>query len=156
MGPERFIVTTFCDDVRQEVGNKLSLIGCYSAELVVDSFPVTLAKLCAHVRVMTPVQNPFQELTLRAYMNDEFLGELQVPSDGMKEAASRVSSDESAARWQMFSAVMVFSPLAITERSKLRIDAVTEDGEMRGQSLILRDGQNQTPTTPEVVQESRH
>jgi hypothetical protein len=42
----RHVETLFCDDIRHEVGGKLSYIGVYSGGLFVRAFPVTLPKLC--------------------------------------------------------------------------------------------------------------
>jgi hypothetical protein len=36
-----------CDDIRQEVGNESSLMGCYGVSMVLTDFPVVLPKLCA-------------------------------------------------------------------------------------------------------------
>lgn len=41
--------TIFCDDVRQEIGGKTSLMGIYKGTLVVQGpAPVTLPRLCLH------------------------------------------------------------------------------------------------------------
>ena len=43
-----------CDDVRQEEGGKVTLVGCYGRWILVDStarFPVLLPKLCFFFRV---------------------------------------------------------------------------------------------------------
>jgi len=38
----------FCDDIRQEIGNKVTLVGCYGDELYVPDFPAHIHKLCVH------------------------------------------------------------------------------------------------------------
>jgi hypothetical protein len=40
------ISTILCDDIRQELGNKISLMGIYGKEIIVPSIPFTLPKLC--------------------------------------------------------------------------------------------------------------
>jgi hypothetical protein len=47
MTAQRTVIAQFCDDVRQEIGNKFSLMGCYGSDLYVPAFPITLPKLCA-------------------------------------------------------------------------------------------------------------
>ena len=42
----RQVFTTFCDDIRQEIGGKLSYMGVYSSDLYVGGFPITLPKFC--------------------------------------------------------------------------------------------------------------
>ncbi|MDY6954284.1 MAG: hypothetical protein SWE60_22490 [Thermodesulfobacteriota bacterium] len=40
------ITLILCDDVREETGNKYSLMGVYGADLVFANFPALLPKLC--------------------------------------------------------------------------------------------------------------
>jgi hypothetical protein len=44
---ERHLQTIFCDDIRHELGGKLSYIGVYSGRLIVPDFPVP-ALTCRH------------------------------------------------------------------------------------------------------------
>ena len=44
--PEIFGRVTFCDDIRMEIDGKLTLVGCYGADLVIQTpFPILIAKL---------------------------------------------------------------------------------------------------------------
>ena len=48
--PDIFGYTVFCDDIRVEVGGKLSFIGCYFNDMYIYSdFPVVLNKFCIAV-----------------------------------------------------------------------------------------------------------
>lgn len=38
----------FCDDIRHEVGNKITLVGCYGNELFFNEKLRALPRLCAH------------------------------------------------------------------------------------------------------------
>ncbi|MGA2554637.1 MAG: hypothetical protein ABSF20_07630 [Smithella sp.] len=38
-----------CDDIRHEVGNKISLIGIYNESITVQTIPFILPKLCFHL-----------------------------------------------------------------------------------------------------------
>jgi len=38
----------FCDDIRHEIGNKFTLVGCYGKELYIQELPSKLNKLCVH------------------------------------------------------------------------------------------------------------
>jgi hypothetical protein len=39
-----------CDDIRQEIGNKLTFVGVYQDQIIVPSFPFTFAKLCFFIQ----------------------------------------------------------------------------------------------------------
>jgi hypothetical protein len=54
----RHLQTIFCDDIRHEVGGKLSYIGVYSGRLLVPGFPLSLPKLCVAVRAVAPRAQP--------------------------------------------------------------------------------------------------
>lgn len=43
----------FCDDIRQEVGNKVTLVGCYGNELQTNSLPTVLPKICVHFSILS-------------------------------------------------------------------------------------------------------
>lgn len=38
--------TILCDDIRQEVGNKISLMGIYGKEVIIPEIPFVFPKLC--------------------------------------------------------------------------------------------------------------
>jgi hypothetical protein len=58
-------VTIYCDDIRQEMGNKPSYMGVYTGQLIVQAEePVLLPKLCAAVHLMIPTYMRFQKLAL--------------------------------------------------------------------------------------------
>ena len=81
MTAHRSVIAQFCDDVRQEIGNKFSLMGCYGADLYVPAFPITLPKLCVFVIARTPREQPFERLTLRLVRGSEVLSELVANPD---------------------------------------------------------------------------
>ncbi len=43
-------LTIICDDIRQEVGRKVSLIGIYDEAVIVAKVPARLSKLCVYQR----------------------------------------------------------------------------------------------------------
>ncbi len=136
MNVSRTVISQFCDDIRHEVGNKYSLMGCYGNELLVKSLPVLLPKLCVQVHVITPIDKPFSKLIIRALMNDEIIAEMNVVSD---EIVPQVSSGIDNPVRAELSVVMTFSPLPITEPSKLRIEAEADDEILRGGILLFRE-----------------
>jgi hypothetical protein len=51
---EPFAVSIFCDDIRQEVGGKLSFMGVYYGAMYVPQFPIQLPKFCVNVTFYEP------------------------------------------------------------------------------------------------------
>lgn len=134
----RWIETIFSDDVRYEVNGKLSLIGCYSDSLLVESFPVSLPKLCVYTRVISQARQPFQKLIIRAFRDDTEIGRVEVPREDLeREAIKLTSGSESQQRSAVITAVLTFSPFQIDSPGDLRVDAETELGTIEGRRLIV-------------------
>lgn len=143
---ERHVETLFCDDIRHEMGGKLSYIGVYSGGLYVTTFPVTLPKLCLSVKVITPVEQPLHSLAVHVLKDKETLQELVANEEQLKAASE--SSEEMAsealkerAQWVHF--MLVFSPIQFEGPCILRVRVQTEDAELWGLALKV----DQIPST---------
>ena len=133
---DRFVTAIFCDDIRQEVGNKLSFIGCYQGELFVPMAPIALPKLCVFASVWTSKEKPFKSLTIRIVQDDETeLARIEIPEEGIKEASQ--ITDETSTR-KAFSTAIVFAPFAVEKPTMLKLVATTEDGEIVGPRLLIK------------------
>lgn len=72
----RYATSIFCDDIRREVGGKISLMGIVSGVLGISQDPpVVLPKFGIFTTIVTPVDDPFQFLNLRIYAFDELIME---------------------------------------------------------------------------------
>ena len=137
-GGPRQLEVIYCDDIRQEVGNKFSYMGVYSSELIVPSTPVLLPKLCIAVKVSTDIGDPFEALEARVVKvkgDDETellsTGALQLPTElyGLDDGVNR-----------RFAVQLTFmlAPFQIDEETNLRVKAITEREELRGMGLRIR------------------
>lgn len=136
----RHILTVFCDDIRQEIGGKLSYIGVYSGNMLVSEFPAVLPKLCLALSVVAPTLNPFRKLTLRILKDKEILAEGSLGEAELKnfvEATNDVAEDDHKDRVQIFRSNFVFSPFKLDGPCILRVRVETEDGELRGVGLQI-------------------
>ncbi|MGB5103262.1 MAG: hypothetical protein WBO04_08075 [Steroidobacteraceae bacterium] len=141
MADSRFVDCIYCDDIRNEVGNKLTLVGCYGADLVIERAPATLPKLCVLAKMFTPVDQPFERLTLRVVVGETLLAELQLPR-GQFDQPVREDS-----RWLVINAAMTLSPFFIEQDCTVRVEAESEDGTLIGPKLRVRQ---RTATPPKV------
>jgi hypothetical protein len=133
---DRYVTVTYCDDIRHEVGNKLSFIGCYQGgELHVQLAPVVLPKLCAFVTVVTPKDRPFKSLSIGVLQDETELGRLEVPEDGLSTLPPNV--DETSTRL-FASTAMMFAPFIVEKPTVLRVLVTTEEGEMVGPRLMIK------------------
>jgi hypothetical protein len=122
---ERFASSQFCDDIRQEVGGKFSLIGCYGTSIQIDPLPSVLPKLCVAVKVYTPLAKPFGKLTVRVLRGDAPLAELPFQVEALALPTTKLPPD---ARWQVVGAMIVMSPFPVEAACTVRVEAETEEG----------------------------
>lgn len=132
---ERTLNAIFCDDIRHEMGNKLSFMGCYQGELQVSDAPVALAKLCVYASASTTQGKPFKTLTLRVVQDQDIeLAKLAIPPETLAQAAQVF--DPAATRMTVSTAI-VFSPFFIEKPTSIRLMAATEEGEIVGPRLSI-------------------
>jgi hypothetical protein len=134
MTEHRTVIAQFCDDFRQEIGNKFSLMGCYGTDLYVPQFPITLPKLCVFVYVRTPKENPFGTLTLRVMRAEQALATLRANPDRL-DAAEEMPS---WTRWLTMTGVLVMAPFHATEPCDLRVQAETESEVIESGRFLIR------------------
>jgi len=135
MSEGRFLSTVFCDDVRQEVGNKLSFMGVYGPQLVVPAFPTTIAKLCFVITARTPVNRPFEALRFRIHKDDSILVEHDMTA-GLRDVLTRMQSGPDDDVLTVIGVLQVF-PLALDAPCRLKVRADTEAGELLGGLLQI-------------------
>ena len=108
----QMVYTLFCDDVRLEVGNKLSLMGVFH-QIVVQQFPVTLMKFAvvsqwrgegrhlSEVRILTPDRrqaivlaepSPFEVAPGGVANNISFFFNVEFPAPGHYRVQTLVDS----------------------------------------------------------------
>lgn len=136
-------VATFCDDIRHERGNKHSLIGCYSGDtMIIDQVPAVLPRLCAEVKIVLPIAGQIDDIMVRATLNGEFLGELQIPAhdvNGLKdEVLQRGQEDGTDIQRITINAFMAFSPVVVQEASTLQLEATANGESYRISRLMIR------------------
>jgi hypothetical protein len=135
MTHHRTVIAQFCDDVRQEIGNKFSLMGCYGTDLYVPAFPITLPKLCAFVHVRTPREKPFERLSLRLVRGEEVLSELVADPEKLNAG----DPPPEWARWLAMTGILAVTPFHASGPCRLKVLAETESGTIEsGQFLIER------------------
>lgn len=67
--PDVYGYTLFCDDIRYEVGGKITYVGAYSQTLnILGNFPATLAKLALAVSVIRKPEVFLPKFTLQIFM----------------------------------------------------------------------------------------
>jgi len=138
MSLSRSVSTIYCDDIRREVGEKVSFMGVYGSSLIVTEFPATLPKLCIIISVITPANKPFEELCIRVFLESEIVGQIEFDGDQLSEMLSSIDNNNEAEDGALhMRAVLTISPLVISASSKIRVRVITESEELKGLALNI-------------------
>jgi hypothetical protein len=128
----RNLTTLICDDVREEVGHKSTLVGVYQGDLTVSEAPTMLPKLSFFFRARAHVSQPFRSLTVRVlrdgvdYLTAEFEAEaLPVPDP----------ADDGTYHVQI---VLQAQPFEITGPGELQFVADADGETLDGGRLLIR------------------
>jgi hypothetical protein len=140
----RRLDVTYCDDIRQEVGHKFSLMGVYAGDMFVSgATPAVLPKLAIFVRALAPIARPFQSLVVHVEMNGAPVispTEIRAAVD-LEPSAPDVHFDDPEWPYTTHAHMLMLpiSPFVIEKLpSILKVHAVTDDGEvLAGRSLRL-------------------
>lgn len=92
----RHAYSQFCDDIRLEVGSKISMMGMYNGELHVAVMPVFLPKLCVAVYCSTEIDRLFKSIIIRITSGDEVLQESSIPPAELDRMQSDLAARSSA------------------------------------------------------------
>ncbi|OHS09312.1 hypothetical protein HMPREF3289_01200 [Pseudomonas sp. HMSC75E02] len=133
----RQLFTLYCDDIRTELGGKVSYMGCYAGVMYVPQFPATLPKLCMFLKATSPSTQPFGRVTVRVLYNDKVIGEQEI--DPMSEPEP--APDDSRKRLHTIRVHFIFSPAMLPEPGLIKVRFIDEKGkEMKGTSLRIEQG----------------
>jgi len=136
MNADRMMTAIFCDDIRHEMGNKLSFMGCYQGELIVPAMPFVLPKLCIYASTLTLPKKPFKTLTFRVVQDDDTeLAKLDISADVLEQSAH---TQNATATRKIVSTAIAFSPFSIEKPTSIRLLATTEEGEIVGPRLLIK------------------
>lgn len=135
--------TIFCDDLRQEVGNKISYMGVFQGMMFVQAFPVTLPKFCAAVAVRYPREVTPSSLVFKLLLQDNVIAERSIDPAPL---ASK-QSDEQGMQVVLATALFQIVPFALEEPALLKSRVYLDHQELKAGALIIRSLQDSADLT---------
>jgi hypothetical protein len=146
---DRFGYSIFCDDIRNEVGGKLSFIGCYNGVIFVPpQFPFILPRFCVHIHIFSPATQPFSSIIARCYAPGDDAPIFEQPIDPPEkmqqlELVAHLEKDPSAPLYIVAGTSLIFAPLKIRGPGLLRVRALVDGAgeEIRLGSLRIESKQ---------------
>lgn len=142
----RYMDVLYCDDIRREEGQKLSLMGVYGSELIAPSFPLKLPKFCLVIRLVLPPGEDVEDLRIVIHKGDEEIASMHpdpelmakvddVANSGQGRKSAPIPADEAPVRMTTIQVHAVFSPFLVEEETTIRVRAYGCGEVVRGQRL---------------------
>lgn len=129
--------TIFCDDLRQEAGNKVSYMGVYQGVMFIPALPAMLPKLCAAVTVRFPRERAPGSLVFKLLLQDNVIAERSL------DPALLLSKQTTEQGANAISATALFQivPFSIEEPASLKSQVYFDEHELKAGTLGIRSPQ---------------
>jgi hypothetical protein len=150
--PETYGYTIFCDDIRVEVGNRLTFVGVYTAgTIIAESFPLLIPRLAMHIVYMQRRPNVTPPTKILLFLpdatDDKPSFQFEVPAAVAEQAAkaNAVHGDQSFHGEDVYMSMGIqfgVLNLLISQPGPIKLRAV------RGDSLVRLGGLKIVAQTP--------
>ena len=114
-----------CDDIRAEVGNKVSLMGVYAKDIFVPKFPYTFPKLCFFVNYDY------------VKSGDTFSVELLNPSGKRVSNAIKGEAPKNITGYVTFQLHAFFSPLNVEKEGNFTLRMIINDDQKSKKEIVF-------------------
>lgn len=130
----RYVHATFCDDVRMEMGGKISLMGIYQGSLHLSgpALPLTIPRICVVVEARTPSTDPFKKLIVRVYLDDKLLVEGASSEEQLEE-----TTGAEEVTYKTIGLIFNIQPFVVENEGRLKVRVDTDEGEIKAGGLQI-------------------
>lgn len=135
--PSRFLSVLFADDIRQEVGGKLTIVGVYQSKMLFSKLPAVLPKLAVVMTAGTPASRPFQKLVFQLYRDEELIQSFELEAETLPVPPAVPSGSDDGTQIIEAQFATVLGPLSIDAPCTLTTRIETESGMIPGRALVI-------------------
>lgn len=144
----------YCDDVRREIGGKITVVGMYSESVAVvfpEQGPLVLPKLCFIATVRSSTEEDFKSLRCDIRLDHEIVHSVEVPSHVL---LSQVPPNENQG-WNITQMIMEMGNISIPRPGILRFSAVVDgDKEYECPGIRFRKASDDTHSKAATLETS--
>jgi len=131
----------YCDDIREEIGNKFSLMGVYASDMLISELPSTISKLCVAVRLVVPIKSKLSSAVMLEVIKDqkskntpEALATSQITAKQLEQAFTQTPAGGD----YLLQANFMIGPLTFDQECAVRVRALVGKQVLEGASLQIR------------------
>ncbi|MCM8742381.1 DUF6941 family protein [Pseudomonas koreensis] len=133
----RFAYSIFCDDIRNEVNGKISLMGIFGNLMYLPEFPAVLPKLCAVLTVNTSKDRPLQSVSFRGIMDENVIFEMALDAGQIEQMRQQGAGLIDDPKGFEAKAMIVLSPLHLAAPTKIKVSIVADGEEIECAGLQI-------------------
>lgn len=123
--PEILATAIFCDDVREEMGNKHSLMGIYGDNISVPAFPGAMTKFAIYVRIHLPIDfEPYEMKLFLSYPNGD-----RTLMNTIEKSMVRKSLKDAKASGNIIAgiySIQIAAPFPVSEQGRIYVELEVE------------------------------
>ena len=75
----RILRSLYCDDIRQEVGGKVSLMGIYTGMMYLPEMPALLPRICVYSSLSVPIDDAIDHIEFELMVDGKIVFEHSNP-----------------------------------------------------------------------------
>ena len=144
-------IVTYCDDIRMELGGKLTLVGCYTGEMTVYGVtPLALPTFCAFVNFRVPIETDFNKIEIKLLHDVGGASKLLAAADFQSPSAEMEveTLEKKVGQHVSINFPIKLSPLLIDGEGFVRCRAYIDEIEYKLGSLriVISDPSNMDPS----------
>ena len=68
-----YVFAVWCDDIRQEIGNKPSFMGVFTGGILLPSVPGVLSRLSVYLWLVMPIEQSIESMDIQVVRDDGFV-----------------------------------------------------------------------------------
>lgn len=124
----RYAYSVFCDDIRQEINGKITMVGIYTDRLLVTSLPTVLPKLCLALSIATDKSRMFEDLSVIGTFGADEVFKIELQKEQIQNIVAQAPKSENPAKFFTVQLNAILTPFQLQRTGKLTIEVIA-DGE---------------------------
>ncbi|WP_095058063.1 hypothetical protein [Pseudomonas sp. Irchel s3f7] len=133
----RYVHSTYCDDIRQEVGGKITLVGIYAGQCLVPEIPCSLPKLCLVLNISATRAAPVTSLTVVGAFAGTEVFTMALDKSQIEEIMAQSMKDRPDSKSMMLMLMGVMSPFNVPAEGKLTLSVIANGEELYCEGLDI-------------------
>jgi hypothetical protein len=136
----RHVHCMYCDDIREEVNGKSSLIGWHSGPVaeVRSAPPLFIPRIAVMTHVLSPFEQPFKKMALELRWCGKVLQRLEPDDDQMAAMQAAAAQEARVLKAWRLNAAIIVQPFVVDQAGILRVHVFLDGEELIANGLEFR------------------